>query len=176
MADQQPYLLPNLIISHWILPNLIEFHQITESHQVVPISPYLTEFHKISSNVPNLNQFHRSSPNLTIFQIFTKSHRISPILPILPCLTKTKCQSRTSCWTVLRGTCLKKTCYISNWFWHLQRYMHLVVRDFHSLLTCIMRFLLGHLCYCAFSHSVPRIINWYLIPQREYKYSLTFVV
>ena len=102
---------PNLIESHQILPNL------TKSHHM---SSNLTESHWISPNVPNLNEFHHISPNLTesykISSYLTESHQISPYLAeshrispnlikshqISPYRTKTKCQFRTSCGTILR--------------------------------------------------------------------------
>ena len=99
MANRQPYLLLNLVISHWISPNLIESHWSSsnpaKSHH---ISQNLTISHQISPNLikcTNLNEFHHSSPNLTesyiwlnhtkshhIALILTKSHHISPKLNV----------------------------------------------------------------------------------------------
>ena len=104
----------NLTKSHRMSLNLIKSCQIspylTESHK---ISPYLIKSHRISSNVPNLNKFHHSSPNLTesytISLYLTESHQVSPYgtdsYQISAYLTKIKCQDRTSCRTIMGGTC-----------------------------------------------------------------------
>ena len=87
--------------SHQNLSNLSISHR---------ISPYLITSHRISSNVPNLNEFYHSSQNFNdsykMSPYLTESHQVSPYLMdshISAHLAKTKCQSRTSCGTILWG-------------------------------------------------------------------------
>ena len=105
MADWRPNLLLNLAKSlnlnnsHKISSNPAKSHHISQnlpkSHHM---SSNLTESHQMYQISLNLTKSHRTSLN------HNESHHMSLILTkISAYLTKTKCQGRTSCRTLLWG-------------------------------------------------------------------------